>query len=172
MNISHHLLDLLNPLEFYLVCYLTRESKNTFVHTDFDQLHEKCGHTIPIISRALDRLIRLEMVKYMGISGEEGIKIKILSSKVKPPTEKPSTFIPPTIEQVIEYCDLIRKRDGYDLNPKKIYNYYNDSNWVDSRKNQVKNWKTKILNNWCKEENKISGNNVKDRTYNTFQLNK
>ena len=39
------------------------------------------------------------------------------------------------------------------MDPVKIYNYYNDLNWRDSRGRLVKNWKNKIRSAWCKPEN-------------------
>lgn len=38
----------------------------------------------------------------------------------------------------------------------KAFNYYSSSNWKDSKGNQVKNWKQKMIGVWFKEENKIS----------------
>lgn len=57
----------------------------------------------------------------------------------------------PTVDDIKKYT--IEK--GYEVDANKIWHYYNDNNWCDAKGNQVKNWKTKILNNWCKEENKV-----------------
>lgn len=59
--------------------------------------------------------------------------------------------VKPTIEDIKAYT----LEKGYEVDANKIWHYYNDNNWHDAKGNPVKNWKTKILNNWCKEENKI-----------------
>ena len=57
----------------------------------------------------------------------------------------------PTVANIKAYT----LEKGYEVDANKIFHYYNDNNWQDAKGNKVKNWKTKILNNWCKEENKI-----------------
>lgn len=57
----------------------------------------------------------------------------------------------PTIEDIKAYT----LEKGYEVDANKIWHYYNDNNWRDAKGKEVRNWKTKILNNWCKEENKI-----------------
>lgn len=53
---------------------------------------------------------------------------KLLSTKKK--------FIPPTLEEVQEYC----KERKNNINPQKFFDYYNVDNWKD-----VKNWKKKMI---------------------------
>ena len=60
-------------------------------------------------------------------------------------------FIPPSYEEVWQYF--------YDnsytaVAAKKAFDYYEASNWVDSRGNKVKNWKQKMISVWFKDENK------------------
>lgn len=57
----------------------------------------------------------------------------------------------PSIEDIKAYT----LEKGYEVDANKIWHYYNDNNWKDAKGKEVKNWKTKILNNWCKEANKI-----------------
>jgi uncharacterized protein YdaU (DUF1376 family) len=57
----------------------------------------------------------------------------------------------PSIEDIKKYT--IEK--GYEVDANKIWHYYNDNDWCDAKGNKVVRWKTKILNNWCKEENKV-----------------
>ena len=62
----------------------------------------------------------------------------------KKPSKKPNNkteFIPPTLEEVKEYC-LSRKNK---IDPQYFYDYFTASDWVDSKGNKVKNWKQKII---------------------------
>ncbi len=63
-------------------------------------------------------------------------------------------FIPPTIEEVIEFF----KSNGYD--PKKgeeVFKYYDEATppWTDRNGDQVLSWKSKIRANWFRDEFKI-----------------
>jgi hypothetical protein len=51
----------------------------------------------------------------------------------------------PTLEEVKQY--FIDNRQGVEL-AKKAYNYYKDKGWKDKNGKEVKNWKTKMKNNW------------------------
>lgn len=55
-------------------------------------------------------------------------------------------FKKPTLEEVEAYC----KERGNKVNPKKFYDFYETGNWKDSKGNQVKNWKQKVIT-WEKE---------------------
>ena len=62
-------------------------------------------------------------------------------------------FSPPTILEVISYF----KEKGYmEITAKKAFDYYDVANWKDSKGNQVKNWKQKMISVWMKPENKIN----------------
>ena len=62
-------------------------------------------------------------------------------------------FSPPTILEVIDYF----KEKGYtEISAKKAFDYYDIANWKDSKGNQVKNWKQKMISVWMKPENKIN----------------
>lgn len=61
-----------------------------------------------------------------------------------------NTFIPPTLEEVTEYCSE-RKNN---VDPKKFYEYYSVANWKDAKGNPVKNWKQKMIANWEKDKPK------------------
>ena len=50
-------------------------------------------------------------------------------------------FTPPTIDDVIAYC----KERGSSIDPEKFFDYFDAGGWIDSRGNQVKNWKQKII---------------------------
>ena len=54
---------------------------------------------------------------------------------------KKRIFTPPTLEDVNQYIS----EKGYSVDGKKFFEYFNESGWVDSRGNKVKNWKQKII---------------------------
>lgn len=55
--------------------------------------------------------------------------------------EKRKRFTPPTLEEVEAYCR--ERQNGVD--PKRFYDYFTASDWVDSRGQKVKSWKQKII---------------------------
>ena len=50
-------------------------------------------------------------------------------------------FIPPTLEEVREYC---RERD-LTVDPDAFYTYFSEGGWVDAKGQKVKSWKQKLL---------------------------
>ena len=54
----------------------------------------------------------------------------------KSPKKKSSRFVPPTVEQVAEYC----KQRGNSINPKTFVDYYSSSNWMRGN-TKIKDWK-------------------------------
>lgn len=68
----------------------------------------------------------------------------------KDKTSKKNIFVPPTLEEVMEYCSE-RKNN---VDPKKFYEYYSVANWKDAKGNPVKNWKQKMIANWEKDKPK------------------
>jgi hypothetical protein len=67
------------------------------------------------------------------------------SSTKKPNTKKSITkrkpFVPPTLEEVDAYC----KERKNNVDPKKFFDYFNASDWVDSNGKDVRNWKQKVI---------------------------
>lgn len=51
------------------------------------------------------------------------------------------TFTPPTLEEVENYC---RSRNN-SVDAKRFFDFFNESDWVDSKGNKVRNWKQKII---------------------------
>ena len=61
-----------------------------------------------------------------------------------PPTPKRgkvSEFIPPTLEEVEAYC----KERGSSVDPKAFYDYFTAGDWKDSKGQQVRSWKQKLI---------------------------
>lgn len=63
----------------------------------------------------------------------------------KPP--KRTCFIPPTVDEVREYC----QENGYNVNPEYFVDYYTANNWMAGR-NKMKDWKATVRN-WHRREN-------------------
>jgi hypothetical protein len=67
----------------------------------------------------------------------------IEKENVKEKADKPprSRFIAPTLEEVEAYC----KERGNNIDPKRFWEYFDASGWIDSKGNKVKNWKQKVI---------------------------
>jgi hypothetical protein len=72
-------------------------------------------------------------------------------TKVNREKNKTSRFSPPSVNEVKEY--FILNRYPAEL-AEKAHKYYSEANWKDSKGNQVKNWKQKMISVWFREENK------------------
>lgn len=77
-------------------------------------------------------------------------------------------FIPPLLEDVKSY--VTEKK--LSVNAEQFYNYFTEGNWIDSKGNQVKNWKQKLLtwngySNIPKEKTKT---NFEEREYSEGEL--
>ena len=55
--------------------------------------------------------------------------------------EKESEFVPPTLQEVIEYA----KQRNSTVDPVKFYDYFSEGHWIDSEGKQVKSWKQKFI---------------------------
>lgn len=86
----------------------------------------------------------------------------LIKESVYTPTAKKrsaTTFVPPTVEEVVAYFE----QHGYTRElATKAFNYYEVGNWADSKGNKVKNWKQKMQGVWMTPENKpkISSTNL------------
>ena len=56
-------------------------------------------------------------------------------------SKKKTEFVPPTLEEVTEYC---KSRQSI-VDPKAFFDFFNEGKWIDSRGNPVLNWKQKII---------------------------
>jgi len=55
--------------------------------------------------------------------------------------EKRKRFTPPTLDQIIAYCD----EKNLTVDPQQFFDFFDAGDWKDSKGNKVKNWKQKIL---------------------------
>ena len=64
------------------------------------------------------------------------------SSELSVPNSKKSTkFIPPTQEEVIDYCN----QKSLSVDPYYFYSYYTEADWHDAKGRPVKNWKQRMI---------------------------
>lgn len=73
----------------------------------------------------------------LGLGIGLGLEEKKESSRKK----KAPAFVPPTLDQVQAYC---RERSS-SVDPVKFFEYYEAGGWRDSKGNQVRNWKQKLI---------------------------
>ncbi len=59
----------------------------------------------------------------------------------KKPVRKSKTFTPPTLEDVEAYC----KSRNNNVDAKRFFDFFDASDWVDSKGNKVRNWKQKVI---------------------------
>lgn len=66
-------------------------------------------------------------------------------------TRQARTFTPPTLEEWLEYA---RKNELKEDRLTSAYRAYEVAEWHDSYGKPIRNWKQKMLQVWCKDENK------------------
>ncbi len=89
-------------------------------------------------------------------------KSKVKESKVNTTPKNTNVFIPPSLNEVVEYFD----KNGYSRDAaERAYTYYTEQNWIDSKGSQVKNWKSKCIAVWFKPENRKSESSETDRPW-------
>jgi len=59
-------------------------------------------------------------------------------------------FTPPTFSEFETYCKTDLRE--YDIDPENIFKAYELNNWKDSQGSQIKNWKMKVRQVWCKKK--------------------
>jgi len=114
-----------------------------------------------IIPESTEFVMNGTIFKYIVVDGNIQLtKLGVYNKKVKP------KFIPPTLEEVKAYF----KEKGYsEVSAEKAFNYYDIAGWKDSKGNQVKNWKQKMMGVWFVEVNKIVNNKENSVVNNFFQ---
>lgn len=76
----------------------------------------------------------------------EGKPIPDINPDTKPVSKpnnkrKKKPFVPPTLEEIEAYC----KERKNNVDAKKFFDYFNASDWIDSKGNPVRSWKQKII---------------------------
>ncbi len=89
----------------------------------------------------------------------KSIEIDIDKEKEIEIEEKQKRFTPPSLSEVQEY---VKERNSQ-VDPKQFYDYFTAGGWKDSKGNQVKNWKQKLIT-W----EKFNVKEAPKRTLNNF----
>jgi hypothetical protein len=78
-----------------------------------------------------------------GLLNCENVDKFVSNSEIlKQKTKKTAIFVPPTLEQIVDYCKNERHST---VDAQKFFDYFNTTKWIDSKGNKVKNWKGKII---------------------------
>jgi hypothetical protein len=71
-----------------------------------------------------------------------------------------NSFVPPTLEEV----KVFFRENGYTEEVAiRAFKHYEENDWKDSYNNKVLNWKSKMRNNWFKDQYKIQESKIKVR---------
>jgi hypothetical protein len=81
-------------------------------------------------------------------------KAETKEEKKKEEKKRASPFVPPTVEEVEQYC----KDKGYEVNAKQFIEYYAVAKWHDAKGNPVKSWKQKIISVWGTKNGRTTEN--------------
>ena len=86
---------------------------------------------------------------------EEELEEEKEIDKEKKRRKRTKDFTPPTLEDVEAYC----KSRNNNVDAKRFFDYFSASDWVDSKGNQVRNWKQKVITweGYNKKEVKTDG---------------
>lgn len=87
-------------------------------------------------------------INNISINKKEIDNNKLLSTKKN---EKNTVFQPPTLEEVIAYCE----ERGKGVDGRKVFDYYSANDWKDSKGSPIKNWKQKIIGVWEKDKTSV-----------------
>jgi DNA-binding Lrp family transcriptional regulator len=92
---------------------------------------------------------------YIEDYNKEDIKDNNISAK-----PKKKGFVPPTLEEV----KVFFRENGYTEEVAiRAFKHYEENDWKDSYNNKVLNWKSKMRNNWFKDQYKIQESKIKVR---------
>ncbi|MDD3186730.1 MAG: hypothetical protein PHT76_15730 [Anaerostipes sp.] len=77
-------------------------------------------------------------------------------------TKKSTTFVPPTLENVMGYC----QEKGYEIDCERFIDFYSSKGWMVG-KNKMKDWKAAVRN-WVRREKDDSKPQVKSKANHNF----
>jgi hypothetical protein len=97
---------------------------------------------------------------------EEDIEEELEEEKEldKEKKRKKKDFTPPTLKEIEDYC----KSRNNNVDAKRFFDFFDASNWVDSKGNKVRNWKQKVItwesyNKEVKKDGQATGDSNKIR---------
>lgn len=121
----------------------------TDAYKSFDgQLSDICQSNVRQMSDVCPSEIELELEEeYINSnSNKHSNNTKTISNNSK---KNKKVFIPPTIEEVEEYC---RSRNN-GVDPQKFYDYYSTGNWEAFKGKESYSWKQKMVAVWERNNN-------------------
>ena len=135
----------LNDLVEFGFIKMVEKSKNQYSSNIIAIANFTIAHT-DAPTKALDKALQKHSQKHCKSIDSIDKPLTIKTNK-----QKNTEFIPPSLSEAKEYF----KESGYtEASAERFFNYYNISNWIDSKGNKVKNWKSKAIAIWFKDENK------------------
>lgn len=152
---NNYLAELFNTTEETISRKIKKLEDKKYITTEY----EKRG--TQVISRKI-RLTKISMDRYQKYQWtvDENVKDNNTSnnntSNNKKEIYKERKFIPPTLEEVKDYCINVRHNN---VNYETFYYYFTEGNWIDSKGNKVRNWKQKVIT-W--ENNQPKQSQVKE----------
>ena len=123
-------------------------------------------HVVYDGQRFMSRDITLQVT--LGHAPEEDIEEELEEEKEldkeKKRRKRAKDFSPPTLEEIEAYC----KSRNNNVDAKRFFDFFDASNWVDSKGNKVRNWKQKVItwesyNKEVKENGQATGDSNKVR---------
>jgi DNA-binding MarR family transcriptional regulator len=85
----------------------------------------------------------------------------INNNNIMPAKKKKKDFVPPTLDEV----KIFFRENGYTEEiSMRAFKHYEENDWKDTYNNKVLNWKSKMRNNWFKDQYKIQEVRLKVRT--------
>ena len=122
-----------------------------YIEVEYTKIGNVVSSRIIRLSKMTTAIVKNDKENNISINNKENnISKDILQKKVK-------NFTPPTLEEVQDYIN----QKQLNVNAKQFYEYFEVGNWKDSKGNQVKNWKQKLLT-WEKFNSNKSTNTKKE----------
>lgn len=117
------------------------------------------------ISLTLQMLHNFLEVRNAGVTQSRVEKSRVKKNKVEKNVKK--RFIPPTFEEVKQY--IAENPELSNVDAHTFWKGFNDSGWIDTRGNPVRNWKLK-LRTWSNygRTNQVVGSNRPDKPREPF----
>ena len=102
--------------------------------------------------------VEFQGLENQGLLNTNNKDKEIYNNKLLYKKKTKKEFVPPTLEEIKEYC-LKRKNN---VNYINFYNYYSSNKWKDSQDKQVGNWKLKVIS-WESNQTSSYGNKNIDK---------
>ena len=129
--------EIFNTTEETISRKIKKLEKKEYITIEYEK------HGSQIISRKI-RLTKISMVDYQKYqwSIDENVKdnnTSINNTSINKKEIYKERFKKPSLEEIEQYIN----ENKMNVNPQTFYNYFTESNWVDSNGKKVKNWKQK-----------------------------